>query len=84
MAPWIQPSNSAARLTSPQQQQAIDERKDEAAWAAGRCLLRLHCKDKRSWPVKINAAIELATQPSPSKFLHYTSRYRKPNREAVV
>lgn len=70
--------------TSPQQQQAVDERKDKAAWAAGRCLLRLHCKDTRSWRAKINAAIDLATQPSPSKFLHYTSSYRKRNREAAI
>jgi hypothetical protein len=68
--------------TSPQQQHAADERKDEEAWRQGRCVLRLHWKDQDRWPAKINAAINLATRPSLCKFLLYTRSYRKKDRQA--
>ncbi len=63
--------------TTAEAQQAADARKDVAAWKQGRCVLRLHYRDRRHWARAIRKAIKQATRPSKLKFLCYTSSYDK-------
>lgn len=63
--------------TTAEAQQAADARKDAAAWKQGRCVLRLHYKDRRRWAQAISKAIDRATRPSKLKFLCYTRSYDK-------
>lgn len=63
--------------TTAEAQQAADARKDAAAWKQGRCVLRLHYKDRRRWAQAVSKAIDRATRPSKLKFLCYTRSYDK-------
>lgn len=63
-------------------QQAADRRKDQAAWKAGRCLLRLHYLDRARWARAISKAVQRATLPSRNKLLLYTRNYAKKDQVA--
>lgn len=68
--------------TTAQRQQAADKRKDKAAWAQGRCLVRLHYLDRRFWQSKIQEAVRRATFPARNKLLLYTPSYGRKDRVA--
>ena len=63
--------------TTAEAQQEADARKDAAAWRQGRCVLRLHYKDRSRWAQAVRRAIDRATRPSKLKFLCYTRSYDK-------
>lgn len=56
-------------------QQAKDREKDEAAWAAGHMLVRLHHRDLLEWGRRLKVAAYLAAQQREHRFILYTKSY---------
>jgi hypothetical protein len=61
--------------TTAQQQRARDRAKDEAAWQAGRCLVRLHWQDCARWHKTLRHAVDRATWRQRMRFVMYTISY---------
>lgn len=64
-------------------QQAKDRDKDEAAWAAGHMLVRLHHDDLLEWGRRLKVAAYVAAQQREHRFIMYTKSYRLANRGEV-
>lgn len=58
-----------------EQQQQRDAKKDEAAWAAGRRLVRLHHNDIKLWGMVLKWAAYYAAQSPRQRFILYSKTY---------
>ena len=78
----------SCRGVSPEQQSAIDRRKDAAAAAAGMVLVRLYCTDtEEQWQHTLGLGIEAAkaaAQQSGSGCVFYTPSYKLPTLTAAA
>ena len=63
--------------TTAQQQRAVDQRKDEAAWKAGRCLVRLHYLDCSRWRQLLLEAVRRARLHPRQRFILYSPSYAR-------
>ena len=66
--------------TSTFQQRALDARKDEAAWKAGRCLVRLHYLDCSRWRPVLMEALRRARLHPRQRFILYSPSYARLNK----